>query len=127
MQHPRFTTVRASRALSEIEFCAWVAQAVPGDRLEYHRGFLVLDTFPTAARLSDERRKALSRLGFRAFWAAENGLVHLVQERVAPDQFAYIAIARPKPKAAEASLSKLLLSDAAIPIADAATAPIDAA
>ena len=95
MQQPRFTTVRASRALSEIEFCAWVAQAVPGDRLEYHRGFLALDTFPTAARLSDERRKVLSRLGFRAFWAAEQGLVHLVQERTGPDQFAYIAVARP--------------------------------
>jgi hypothetical protein len=121
------TTIRPKAPLTEIQFCAWVAQSVPGDRLEYHRGFLVLDTFPTAARLSDERRKALTRLGFRAFWAAENGLVHLVQERVAPDQFAYIAIARPKPKAAEASLSKLLLSDEAIPVADAATAPVAAA
>jgi hypothetical protein len=53
--------------------------------------------------------------------------VHLVQERVAPDQFAYFAIARPKPKAAEASLSKLLLSDEAIPVADAAIAPVAAA
>ena len=33
-------------ALTEIEFCAWVAQAVPGDRLEHHRGFSVLDIFP---------------------------------------------------------------------------------
>ena len=48
-----FITVRARRPLTEIEFCAWVAQAVPGDRLEYHRGFLVLDIFPMFARLPD--------------------------------------------------------------------------
>jgi len=34
-----------------------------------------------------------------------------VQERTGPDQFAYIAVARPKPKAAAVSLSALLLSE----------------
>lgn len=34
--------------------------------------------------------------------------MHLVQERTGPDQFAYIAVARPKPKAAAVSLSALL-------------------
>ncbi|WP_336421499.1 hypothetical protein [Roseovarius sp. D22-M7] len=109
MQNTPITTVRTSRPLTEIEFCAWVAQAVPGDRLEYHRGFLVLDTFPAISHLPDAQRVELARLGSRAFWAAENGLVHLVQEREGPDRFAYIAIARPKPKAATASLSALLL------------------
>lgn len=113
MQHPPFTTVRASRPLSEIAFCAWVAQADPGDRLEYHRGFLVLDTFALFSALDDGQRKDLSALAGRAFRAAEQGLVHLVQERVGPDQFAYIAIARPKPKAAAASLSELLLEEQA--------------
>ena len=65
-----FITVRARRPLTEIEFCAWVAQAVPGDRLEYHRGFLVLDIFPMFARLPDQQRAELARLGSRAFWAA---------------------------------------------------------
>ena len=106
-----FITVRASRPLSEIEFAAWVAQAAPGDRLEYHRGFLVLDIFPVFSGLSDAARAELSRLGSRAFWAAEQGLVHLVQQRIAPDQFAYIAVARPKPKAAAVSLSELLLAE----------------
>jgi len=104
-----FITVRASRPLSEIEFCAWVAQAVPGDRLEYHRGFLVLDTFPAISHLPDAQRVELAKLGSRAFWAAEQGLVHLVQKRLETDRFAYIAVARPKPKAATASLSALLL------------------
>ncbi|MFQ8433763.1 hypothetical protein [Amaricoccus sp. W119] len=75
-----------------------MAQAVPGDRLEYHRGFLVLDIFPIFARLPDQQRAELARLGSRAFWTAEQGLVHLEQERTGPDQFAYIAVARPKPK-----------------------------
>jgi hypothetical protein len=104
-----FITVRASRPLSEIEFCAWVAQAAPGDRLEYHRGYLVLDTYPLFSALDDKARGELARLAGRAFWAAEQGLVHLVQQRDGPDRFAYIAVARPKPKAAAASLSALLL------------------
>ena len=32
MKHPPFTTVRSIRPLTEIEFAAWVAQAVPGER-----------------------------------------------------------------------------------------------
>ena len=43
MKHTAFTNARAPHPISEIEFCGWVGQAVPGDRLEYHRGFLVLD------------------------------------------------------------------------------------
>lgn len=111
MGNTPFITVRASRPLTEIEFCAWVAQATPGERLEYHRGFLVLDIFLMLGRLADRERKELTRLGSRAFWAAEQGLVHLVQERVGPERFAYIAIARPRPKAAAILLSELLLAE----------------
>lgn len=31
--------------MSDVGFLAWVQQAEPGDRLQYHRGFLALDTF----------------------------------------------------------------------------------
>lgn len=109
MQVTPLVTSRAGRPLTEIAFCAWVAQAMPGDTLEYHRGFLVLDVFPMFSSLPDEDRAELGRLGSRALWAAEQGLVHLVQERLEPDRFAYKAIARPKPKAAAVSLSALLL------------------
>ncbi|MGM0584712.1 MAG: hypothetical protein ACQEUZ_08675 [Pseudomonadota bacterium] len=113
MQTTPCITVRANRPLTEIEFCAWVAQAAPGDRLEYHQGFLALDIVPVLARLDAPRREELARLGSRALWAAEQGLVHLVQERVGPDRFAYIAVARPKPEHAAASLSALLLEEQA--------------
>lgn len=113
-------------ALTEIEFCAWVAQAAPGDRLEYHRGFLALDVLPLPGALPENERRELKRLGSRAFWAAEQSLVHLVQRREGPDDFAYLAIARLKPKAAEVSLSALLLdggpSDAAAELAERAAA-----
>ena len=97
----------------EIRFCAWVAQAEPGDRLQYHRGFLAIDTFALFSGRSDKDRAELRKLADRSFWAAEAGLVHLVQERIDTDRFAYIAIARPKPKHAAASLSALLLESEA--------------
>jgi hypothetical protein len=109
MKHTARITALAGSPATEISFCAWVAQAVPGDRLEYHRGFLVLDTFALFSGLSKKDRAELRKLADRTFWAAEAGLVHLVQARISTDQFAYIAIARPKPKAAAVSLSKLLL------------------
>lgn len=109
---PPFVTVCTSRPLTEIEFCAWVAQAMPGDRVEYHRGFLALDICPLFTRLADRQRDELARLGARALWAAEQGLVHLVQERIGRAQFAYLAIARPKPNAADVSISMLLLDAA---------------
>ena len=70
--------------IKEIDLCAWLGQAVPGDILEYHRGFLALDGTPQASRLDDKARRELVRVGQRAFWAAEQGLVHLVQRRIGP-------------------------------------------
>ena len=111
MKAAPFITIRARLLLTEIEFCAWVSQAVPGDRLEYHRGYLALDAFPAMSKLGENERVELSLLATRAFRAAEQGLVHLVQERVGPDRFAYIAIARPRPTCAAISLSALLLTE----------------
>jgi hypothetical protein len=113
MKLTAFNIARAPHPISEIEFCGWLGQAVPGDRLEYHRGFLGIDAFPVISRLADPDRKRLALLAARAFRAAEVDLVHLVQERLGRDHFAYIAIARPKPKGASVSLSALLLEDAA--------------
>ncbi len=99
--------------MSDVGFLAWVQQAEPGDRLQYHRGFLALDTFAQITGLSDKERAELGKLANSAFCAAEQGLVHLVQERIGIGQFAYVAIARPKPKSAAVSLSKLLLLEEA--------------
>jgi len=47
-----------------------------------------------------------------ALRAAEQGLVHLVQARIGPDQFAYIAIARARSRQAGPALSMRLLEAA---------------
>lgn len=111
MKHSNFTTTRSARRLSEMEFAGWVGAAAPGDRLEYHRGFLAVDTIPMISKLPETDRATLKQLASRAWWAAAQDLVHLVQERLGPDLFAYIAIARPKskPKRAEVSLAALLV------------------
>ena len=99
--------------LTEIELCAWIGQAAPGDALEYHRGFLALDTTAIAIHIAPKAREELARVAKRAMQASEQGLVHLVQKRRGPNDFSYLAIARPKPRHASASIAALLLEDAA--------------
>ena len=102
----------SSRAINEISFCAWVAQAEPSAAVVYHRGFLVVDTDNLLSKLPPEARGALRQLANAAMRAAEQGLVHLVQARLATDHFAYIAIARPKPGRSSVALSMRLLEAA---------------
>lgn len=94
--------------LSDIEFCAWIGHATPSDRLEYHHGFLGIDTTAAISTLPEPDRRRLAGLASAAFRACEAGLVHLVQERLGPDCFAYLAIARSKPRAAQVPLDSLL-------------------
>jgi hypothetical protein len=98
--------------LTDVELYAWIAQAEAGARLEYHRGFLGIDVTPVISALREPERRQLADLGRAALGAFEKGLVHLVQERAGPNRFAYIAVARPRPRAA-ASLSALLLEEQA--------------
>jgi len=105
----RMRGARNGAEITDIDLYAWIAQAEAGDALIYHCGFLVVDADKSVSTLPTDRSLALRRLGDAAFRAAEQGLVHLVQERMGPDRFAYIAIARSKPEAATASLSALLL------------------
>ena len=81
--------------------------------VEYHRGFLVLETLLRWTCLPAQERKELIRLAARARWAAEQGLVHLVQRRHGPDDFSYFAITRPKPKQPSASIAALIMEEAA--------------
>ena len=105
MKHATFTTVRSARRLSEIEFCAWIGAAAPGEMIEYHRGHLAVDTVPVISKLPEPERAALKQLAARAWWAAEERLVHLVQRRNGPDDYSYIAIARPRRKGAPPDFS----------------------
>jgi hypothetical protein len=106
------TTIALPRGgITEIEVCAWLGQAAPGDALEYHRGFLALDASPHGPGGHD--RRELRRVARRAFWAAETGLAHLVQRRHGTDDSSYLLIARPRPRTSPVSLSSLLLEEVA--------------
>ena len=107
------TAVRQPDPISEIQFCAWLAQAEAGDRLEYHRGYLAVDTDKLMSKLELNARTELVLLRDRAFGCEAQGLVHLLQERTGPDQFAYVAIARPQKGAASAAALKRLADAAA--------------
>jgi hypothetical protein len=98
----------ASSPITEIGFCAWVAQAAPGEALEYHRGFLGIDTGPVISTLPEPGRLRLAALASAAHRAFEAGLVHLVQLRLGPDCFAYLAIARRRSRHAPAALARLV-------------------
>ena len=100
-------------ALAETTFCAWLGQAHPGDALVYHRGLLALDASPHGQTFKGQDRKELCRVARRAWWAASQGFVHLIQRRNGPDDFTYIAIARPRPKELPATPSSVLLKEVA--------------
>ena len=112
--HAVMPDVRVSQTLSddpgigEIDFCAWIAQAMAGERLVYHRGFLAFDAMALLSDLPPDRQRALRDVAAAAMRAAEQDLVHLVQARLGPDQFAYIAVARRKPKLPGALSVRLL-------------------
>lgn len=84
--------------ITDIAFCAWVSEATEGEALVYYCGFLAVDTESELGGLSVKERRALRALADAAFRAAQHSLVHLVQRRLATDRFAYLAIARPKPR-----------------------------
>ena len=91
---------------TEVAFCAWVGQAAPGDRFEYHRGFLGIDM--TAATLPEAERQQVKALARTAYRACEAGLVDLIQVRIGTEHFAYVAIARSKPRGTPIPLGSLL-------------------
>ena len=113
VMHPTSFIPAKPRPLTDIEFCAWIGQAMPGDRLEYHRGFLGIDATAVISTLPEPERRRLGALASAAHRAFEAALVHLVQVRVGPDRFAYLAIARTKPRHAPIPLSQLIATEEA--------------
>ena len=92
-------------AMTEFDLCMWLGDAMPGDTLEYYRGFLAKDAWKgPGQRLREPERSVLERLAGRARWASERGFAHLVQRRIAPEQFSYLVIARPRPRGARGQL-----------------------
>ena len=99
-------------AVSEISLMAWIDVSNPGARLVYHTGFLVVDTTPNVSLLGKEALEGLRATADAAYRLSELGRVHLVQERLGPDHFAYLAIARPQKGAVRSAAVKQLAAAA---------------
>jgi hypothetical protein len=99
--------------ISEIELCAWIAQAEPGVILEYHRGYLALDRTAFGRFGDAPARAALAQLGSRAHDLAERDLLHLVQLRHGAEDYSYIAVARPRREGALPDFASLTITEEA--------------
>ena len=87
--------------LDEVVLCDRVFEAEPGERIEYHRGFLGLDRSPLGRHADRQTRSTISRTADRAAVMAEKGLVHLVQKRLGPECFSYFAVVRRRQRRVE--------------------------
>ena len=75
-------------------FRGWLARAEPGDRIEYHRGFLALDRIKGMSSLNDAERRKLAAVADQALALADGGKLHLLQERHGNGDYSYWAVAR---------------------------------
>jgi hypothetical protein len=73
------------------DFCGWLAMAMPGSATVYHRGHLGRDRCRSTTTLSERDRQTLIALARQAMLAAEDGRVHLVQQRHGDGDYSYIA------------------------------------
>ena len=78
--------------LDAAAFAAWLGAAHAASRITYHCGHLVADRESRPGAPDAEARAALNRLASCVFEAADQGLVHLAQQRHGPEDFSYLAI-----------------------------------
>jgi hypothetical protein len=94
-------------------FRIWLRQAKPGDRIEYHQGFLTVDRSPTS-RFADHERRILTKLASTVLKAADASQVHLLQRRHGAGDYSYIAVrARRRAKARAPTMALSLLKKTA--------------
>lgn len=70
----------------------WLEAARPGQRIEYHRGFLVLDRLRGWSPFGERQRRELGAVADRLLDLEANGRVHLVQLRHDDSDYGYFAV-----------------------------------
>jgi hypothetical protein len=75
------------------EFAAWLRTAAPGDRAIYYLGQLTVDRSVGSSPFTEQRRSLVDHLANEVLAAAVADRVVLVQQRLGPRMFAYIAVA----------------------------------
>ena len=94
--------------LTEVALCAWVGQALPGDRLAYHAGYLAIDKEADSRFATPAERQELRRVADRAWQLAQDGIVHLVQRRDGEADFIYYVVVRRRRRATSGALRAVL-------------------
>ena len=74
-------------------FAAWLRTAAPGDRAIYYLGQLTADRSVGSSPFTEKRRSIVDQLAKEVLAAAVADRVLLVQQRLGPQLFAYIAVA----------------------------------
>ncbi len=106
------TDIRAvTKPLTEASLCTWLGAASAGDSITYHRGALARQVCPHLVCLPNAERVALQRLAARAWKLADMGLADIVQRRHGYEDYAYILVARRRPRQHEASILRLLMAE----------------
>ena len=72
--------------LTEAAACDWIANALVGQSIQYHEGFLMMDRSDSGSGLSAKERSRLHSVARRMWIACELGLVHLFSLKV-PESF----------------------------------------
>ena len=106
------TDIRAvTKPLTEASLCTWLGAASAGDSITYHRGALARQVCPHLVCLPNAERVALQRLAARAWKLADMGLADIVQRRHGYEDYAYILVARRRPRQHEANILRLLMAE----------------
>lgn len=87
----------ATLSISLRAFDAWLRNASPGARIEYHRGSLINDRVWGMSRLTEKARRELDVLADRAQRLADEGHLILTQERHGDGDYGYLATVAQKP------------------------------
>ena len=77
--------------MSEDQFCQWMVNAKPSDRIQIHVGHLMLDRSEPHLPYEPSERVRLNLLASRAWLAWEVALVDLSSQRVGPLEHRYFA------------------------------------
>lgn len=86
-----------AQVIRETKFMAWFAKAAPSEKIEYHRGHLVVDRVNGFSRLDEKSRHELCMIADRAASLADEGRLVLAQRRVGDGLFIYFAIKTKQP------------------------------
>jgi len=91
LAQPSLPLAELEPVMSEEQFCQWMVNAKPSDRIQIHVGHLMLDRSEPHSPYEPSERVRLNLLASRAWVAWEVALISLSTQRVGPLEHRYFA------------------------------------